>query len=209
MASQVLKNKNITAIFQTSNKTIWFGTSDGLYYSERSDDQIFIKKHSGFGDIYIWSLCEDGLGNLWVGTYGNGLHLLDLKKNSVKKKELIDSQLRTQSVNFIKSLFVDDENNLWIGFWGLGLARLNIVKDELKVWLNNADAEKHSISHNDVWSIFQDSKKRLWIGTNGGGLNLFVESEGGKFLRWSVDKNEFNSLSSNSINAIIESSNKF
>ena len=201
-----LNGKNITAIFQTSDKTIWYGTSDGLYYSEKKEDKIILRKHSGFNDVNIWSLCEDRLGNLWIGTYGKGLYLLNLKTNSVKKKELIDSQLRTQSVNFIKSLFVDDDNNLWIGFWGLGLARLNIVNDELKVWLNNADTNKNSISHNDIWSIFQDSKKRLWIGTNGGGLNLFVQSEEGKFLRWLSDTNEPNSLSSNSINAIIESS---
>jgi signal transduction histidine kinase/ligand-binding sensor domain-containing protein len=201
-----LNGKNISAIFQTTDKTIWYGTSDGLYYSEKKEDKIVLRKHSGFNDINIWSLCEDGLGNLWIGTYGKGLYLLDLKKNSVKRKELIDLQLRTQSVNFIKSLFVDDENNLWIGFWGLGLARLNIVNDELKVWLNNADTSKNSISHNDVWSIFQDSKKRLWIGTNGGGLNLFVQSEEGKFLRWLSSTDEPNSLSSNSINAIVESS---
>ncbi|HSW54275.1 MAG TPA: two-component regulator propeller domain-containing protein [Ignavibacteriaceae bacterium] len=201
-----LNGKNITAIFQTSDKTIWYGTSDGLYYSEKKEDKISLRKHSGFNDVNIWSLCEDRLGNLWIGTYGKGLYLLNLKTNSVNKKDLIDSQLRTQSVNFIKSLFVDDDNNLWIGFWGLGLARLNLVKDEIKVWLSNADTNKNSISHNDVWSIFQDSKKRLWIGTNGGGLNLFVQSEEGKFLRWLSDTNEPNSLSSNSINAIIESS---
>ena len=46
----------------------------------------------------------------------------------------------------------------------------------------------------------------MWIGTNGGGLNLFVESEEGKFLRWISDTNEPNRISSNSINAILESS---
>jgi signal transduction histidine kinase/ligand-binding sensor domain-containing protein len=200
-----LKGKNITAISQTLNRTLWFGTSDGLYFSEKVNDYKIIRKHSRFSDIHIWSLCGDNSGNLWVGTYGSGLYLLDINKNQVKKKLLIDPKLRTQSVNFIKSLLIDDENNLWIGFWGLGLAKLDLITDELKVWLNNADSDKHSISHNDIWSIFQDSKKRLWIGTNGGGLNLFVESEGGKFLKWISDTNGPNSLSSNSINSVIES----
>lgn len=200
-----LKEKNITTISQTLNGTLWFGTSEGLYYSEKVNDYKIIRKHSKFSDMHIWSLCGDNSGNLWIGTYGSGLYVLDANKNQVKKKLLIDPKLRTQSVNFIKSLLIDDENNLWIGFWGLGLAKLNLISDELTVWLNNADTDKHSISHNDVWSIFQDTRKRLWIGTNGGGLNLCVDTKEGKFLHWLENEIGSKSLSSNSINSIIES----
>lgn len=61
-----------------------------------------------------------------------------------------------------------------------------------------------SLSFDDVWIIFKDSKKRMWFGTNGGGLNLFDESQN-KFLHFTTDKYSQIQLSSNSIYSICES----
>ncbi|MDZ7622930.1 MAG: hypothetical protein U5J96_00560 [Ignavibacteriaceae bacterium] len=43
----------------------------------------------------------------------------------------------------------------------------------------------------------------MWIGTDGGGLNLFIDQDGGKFLRWMAE--DSGSISSNSIYSICES----
>ena len=202
-----LRDKNVTAITQTSNGTIWFGTNNGLYKTGNTDGTTFLKKYPKLDGIHIWSLSSDGSDNLWVGTYGAGLIFLDVKKDQIIKQQFDHKKLQTQSVLFNKSLFFDGQNNLWIGFWGLGLAKLNIVTGDFKLWQNTTNNNPSGISHNDVWTIYGDSKNRLWVGTNGGGLNLFIDEDEGKFIKWLTDDNQLNSISGNSIYAIVESKN--
>ena len=202
-----LRDKNVTAITQTSNGTIWFGTNNGLYKTGNTDGTTFLKKYPKLDGIHIWSLSPDGSDNLWVGTYGAGLIFLDVKKDQIIKQQFDHKKLQTQSVLFNKSLFFDSQNNLWIGFWGLGLAKLNIVTGDFKLWQNTTNNNPSGISHNDVWTIYGDSKNRLWVGTNGGGLNLFIDEDEGKFIKWLTDDNQLNSISGNSIYAIVESKN--
>ena len=110
---------------------------------------------------------------------------------------------KTSAFNYIKSLYLD-ENILWIGFWGGGLARFNTNNGEYKIWISRTD-DPNSISYNDVWAITRDTKGRLWIATNGGGLNLFDDSDGGKFHRLNEGSNNSIKLSSNSIYSLQES----
>lgn len=202
-----LRDKNVTAITQTSNGTIWFGTNNGLYKTSNTDGTTFLKKYAKLDGIHIWSLTSAGSDNLWVGTYGAGLMFLDVKKDQIIKQQFDHKKLQTQSVLFNKSLFFDGQNNLWIGFWGLGLAKLNSVTGDFKLWQNTANNNPNGISHNDVWTIYSDSKNRMWVGTNGGGLNLFINEGEGKFIRWLADDNQLNSISGNSIYAFVESIN--
>ncbi|MBK7631237.1 MAG: hypothetical protein IPJ23_11155 [Ignavibacteriales bacterium] len=202
-----LRDKNVTAITQTSNGTIWFGTNNGLYKTSNTDGTTFLKKYAKLDGIHIWSLTSEGSDNLWVGTYGAGLMFLDVKKDQIIKQQFDHKKLQTQSVLFNKSLFFDGQNNLWIGYWGLGLAKLNSVTGDFKLWQNTANNNPNGISHNDVWTIYSDSKNRMWVGTNGGGLNLFIDEGEGKFIRWLADDNQLNSISGNSIYAIVESKN--
>jgi len=201
----LLKDKNITAITQTSNGTIWFGTDNGLYQSNNVNGKIIIKEYPGLKGIHIWSLTSTEADDLWIGTYGSGLIFLDVKNNQIKKWQFADRRLQTQSVLFNKSVLNDDQNNLWIGFWGLGLAKINNVTRDFKLWQSTAKNSESGISHNDVWALYRDSKDRMWIGTNGGGLNLLVDEANSEFIKWLADENQPNSISGNSIYSIIES----
>jgi signal transduction histidine kinase/ligand-binding sensor domain-containing protein/DNA-binding response OmpR family regulator len=200
-----LRDKNVTAITQTNNRTIWLGTDEGLFQSVYSDGKTFLRKYPKLDGIHIWSLASAISDNLWIGTYGSGLFFLDVKNNQIIKQPFDDRRLQTSSVLFNKAVFSDDQNNLWIGFWGLGLAKINNITHDFKIWQSTTNNNDVGISHNDVWAIYQDSKNRMWIGTNGGGLNLIIDEENGKFRKWLADENQPNSISGNSIYSIIES----
>ena len=201
---EILGNSNITAIEKTQDAVVWIGTDNGLYHSFKSGNKIIFKKHSQTAGLNIWSLAANN-NELYIGTYGAGLFVLDTAAGSIKQVKLDDIRLSTQSVNFIKSLLFND-GILSIGFWGLGMAELNTSNGELKIFQNFADGKPNTISHNDVWILFEDSKKRLWAGTNGGGLNLLDDAQMGKFQNWTDDEFKSNTLSSSNIYSIIESS---
>ncbi len=198
-----LSKLNIKAIKKTSDGTIWFGTDQGLYYSVYSADKMQIKKHYDFAAENIWSLAEGNKDELYIGTYGSGLFLLNYKTNKVSKKPIIDELVKSSSKDFIKSLCRDSRNRLWAGFWGVGLARLDLLTGEVKHWLSISH-ETNSLSYDDVWVILEDSKSRIWVGTNGGGLDYFDETTE-RFSNLNSNSKSNLAISSNGVYSITES----
>lgn len=196
-----LSKKNIKAITIGNDNTIYFGTEEGLYYSKQKNEKITINKFKQTEKLNVWSLTSDNSGNLWIGTYGSGLFKLNLKSGSLQNVQMFSEWKNTQSINFNKVVYYDKDNKIWIGYWGFGLARLDPSTGKYTGWLNEPK-DSLSLSYEDVWSIHQDKTGRMWIGTDGGGLNLFVEKDGGKFLRWTAEDN--GSIISNSIYSICE-----
>ncbi|MEJ2614232.1 MAG: two-component regulator propeller domain-containing protein [Ignavibacteriaceae bacterium] len=192
-----LKNKSIKAITQTSNRTLWLGTEQGLYFNNinGSGTSSGLSTSSNLKDLNVWTIAPGNSNDLWIGTYGQGIKQLDIKTGKLKSWLLEDtsSKFKNPSFNFVKSILTDREGKVWIGFWGPGLSRLNPQTGQFQNWLND-DNDPRSLSYNDVWIIFEDSKGRIWIGTNGGGLNLFKDIDGGKFYNWSKGKVPFSQI---------------
>ena len=202
-ALEILKNSNVNYISQHPEKTLFFGTTNGLYSLINSPTNRKIQKYKSTEGLNVWSIAVGSSDDLWLGTYGQGLKQLNLKNGSMKNWMIESPTFKTSAFNYIKSLYLD-KNILWIGFWGGGLARFNTDNGEYKIWISRTD-DPNSISYNDVWAITRDRKGRLWIATNGGGLNVFDEEDEGKFHR--LNENEDNSikLSSKSIYSLRES----
>ncbi|MDT3695238.1 MAG: two-component regulator propeller domain-containing protein [Ignavibacterium sp.] len=194
---------DVKAIAKTQDGTIWFGTENGFYFTSGTVGKKTIKKHPSLASDNIWCLTPGRENELWIGTYGSGLYLLNYKTNKIIKKAIVDNVIKSPSKNFVKSLYKDRKNRLWIGYWGIGLASLDLVSGKVKNWLNDSNDE-YSLSYDDVWDIFEDSKGRIWIGTNGGGLNCFNETTN-KFFRINLSNASKFKLSSNSVYSITES----
>lgn len=201
----LLNNKSVNAITLDSHNTIWFGTNKGLYFLDGKSNNKFIQKYKALGDINIWSLTEGNQNELWIGTYGYGIVKLHTAIGRIEKINPDLPQTRVASANFNRVVYSDNKKDIWVGYWGIGLGRINSSDNKFEIWQNAGNQITESLSHNDDWAIYQDRKGRMWIGTNGGGLNLLVEERSGKFLKWMADDD---GLSSNSINAITESTNK-
>jgi signal transduction histidine kinase/ligand-binding sensor domain-containing protein/DNA-binding response OmpR family regulator len=133
------------------------------------------------GNNNIYSICQDKLKNIWVGTYGNGLSLI----KSPHKKDLkffrINQSNSNLSTNLIRHLIIDNSGNLWVATtFGLNfLSKENIEKGKFHfiTFLHNP-SNTNSLSYNDIIHIFQDSKGRLWLGTFGGGVDLLENFDG-------------------------------
>jgi ligand-binding sensor domain-containing protein len=212
-----LFNKSINSISQSADRTLWFGSKEGLFqvsedaFHNRFIGNAVIQDYPESNHFNIWSLEADEKNNLWIGTYGEGLKQFNLNSKQIKSWEIGFKEYELSSAyKYIKTICSTRDGMIWIGFWGGGAARLNPRTGEYKIWRNEHDSPG-SISYNDVWAIIEDRKGRIWLGTNGGGLNLFKESGNGIFYNW-VDKKtnkaigrNVESLSSNSIYCIYAS----
>ncbi len=199
----LLKN-NIRAITQTKDKSLWFGTDEGLFGIRDSDGNRSVVQNSKLSSLNVWSLFSGSADNLWIGTYGQGLKELNLKTNQLKSWSVNNPDFNVSAFNYIKTILEDNDGLIWIGFWGGGLARLNPLTGKVDHWRNEKN-NPSSLSYNDVWVLHKDKKGRIWIGTNGGGLDLYQGKKQYNFYNWNSDRKNKQRLSSNSIYSICES----
>jgi len=141
-------------------------------YSERDTSTI--------GNNNIYSICEDQMSNIWVGTYGNGLNLIRDPYSDKPKFIRINQNNSNISSNLVRNIIVDSSGNLWIATtFGLNLLKkenIETSKFTFQVFLHNNSDDK-SLIYNDIIQMFQDSKGRLWFGTFGGGADMLRNSD--------------------------------
>ncbi|MHC1766387.1 MAG: two-component regulator propeller domain-containing protein [Verrucomicrobiia bacterium] len=106
---------------------------------------------------------EDRQGNLWVGTYGQGL----LRFGSSAGCQRFTAQ-NGLAHDAVRALWEDREGSIWVGTDGGGLNRLkprNVVMYD----------GRHGLTADVVMSVAPDPQdpEALWLGTNGGGFNRF------------------------------------
>ena len=128
-------------------------------YSEDNDYSI--------SNNNIYSICQDQAGNIWIGTYGNGLNLVVNPYSSNIKFHRINQQNSNLSSNLLRHLMVDTSGNLWIATtFGLNLLEKKNIESSnfrFKVFLHSASDEK-SLIYNDIIHIFQDSEGKFGSG---------------------------------------------
>lgn len=106
---QSLANNNINDIEENINGDIWFGTDDGISILKASSTHTWSHK---LKSAVVVTLCKGEKGTIWVGTYGDGLYLLDSSGEIVRHLTLGNGELTT---NYIFSVTEDHDGDLWIG----------------------------------------------------------------------------------------------
>jgi signal transduction histidine kinase len=153
------------AISLDKNGVLWVGLRDGLLHFTQSNANKSAKTDWNYGEERvrgfsgaITTLLSDHQGNLWVGTFNQGLCRVSgpTFKCWSTQNGLAD--------NSVRSLFEDDEHNLWVGLVSGGLARWRV---STMIPLVDEPRELRQVSSA---AILEDHTGSLWIGTWGQGL---------------------------------------
>ena len=131
----------------------------------------------------ITSITQDKDGKLWIGTWGNGLIVID-KNFKIYNHFYSDGQnsngLRS---NRIMDLLFDNDGKLWIATFGGGLSRvtktLSNPKDIYSFETLQMGKDDFSLSDNKLLNLFRDSENNIWIGSYYGGL-MFISADQSK-----------------------------
>lgn len=158
-----LSNNSVITVLQDRYGFVWFGTSDGLDRFDGSSVQVF--KHSeedtsSINGSSVYCLCEDKMGNLFVGTE-QGLCVYRPFKNSFIRIKEIPSKA-------IRSMCVDTDSLLWL-----------IVENELYCY-KIATKQLHKIAIvgiNTVTAIATNKDGGVWVGSADGKVGLFKNGQ--------------------------------
>lgn len=192
---------NIRDIIFSRNGDIWVSTwGKGLSKYVEDDNTFRNFQIFGFGptdDKYniITSLFEDSRGVLWVGSWDNGLFLVDIEKDSplILNHITRERNLKNSLVgNIIYDISEDKYGNIWVGTpYGLSIIKLDKDLEFINYVYKN---DVKSLSNNEVKSIIKDQTGLMWLATTGGGVN-----------KAEIDKNIFTPFKITEVDSVTKS----
>ena len=126
---------------------------------------------------YVWKVFADNEGWIWLGTYKNGLIIINPGQNVFSKN---DDIIKRISMNegllgyYIESINQDKEGNIWVGSEG-GLNRIEKLQNgSFKVDKMNSLLGVDTI---EVNGIDIDHLNNKWIGTSSGVAKISADDE--------------------------------
>ncbi len=165
---QGLRSNRITTIKQGPDKHIWFATRLGEigYFQDGMIKKIFSQTEGLTYDIAIRSIAFDNLGNIWVGTAGDGILKAELSKDSIQFKPI---ELREELHSYnIYLLIFDNEGNLWAGN-EQGVDKLSINESGVVTQIQFYGRNKGFLGIETCQnSAICDQEGNVWFGTMNG-----------------------------------------
>ena len=188
----------ISQILVTSDNRILFATEGGLleYLEDNNRFLAFNQDNTGgvFPKTTVKSLFEDDRGDIWIGTWSQGLFRYEKRTGEYWKYPQMNSG------NSAHVVFQDSHKNIWVGTWGAGLHLLHdAYNPEKTTWTTFTHDENRSgtISDNLIYAISEDlNTNSLWVGTRSGLSILSLRDM--EMLHWSFE-NCYSGESENSI----------
>jgi ligand-binding sensor domain-containing protein len=208
-----ISSGTILSLLEDDRQNLWIGTENGGLdmlnlntFQNRVNTFIHFKndptRSTSLSNNSVNAFCQDAQGNIWIGTYGDGINRINLQEDKfihIKSELGKERSLNNSQVN----AFLEEEDFLWIGTEG-GLNRYNKRTDSFTYFVHDP-SNKNSIGSDAVYALCKDKEGNLWVGTWAGGLNRFdYRSE--TFDHYYHDPQDTNSIGSNNIFSIIEDS---
>jgi len=234
--SSSISENGITSVFEDKNGNIWIGTNNGVLNEYLRDKDSFKRiRFKNTGNIIagqnievyeypiifsrnlisgITAICEDNNGNLWIGTWGEGLIIynpLSGKYTRFLNKIGFRNSLPSNRLMDIKR---DKFGNMWLATFGGGITKVSLKNFNLETYnsdnilftnYNSFTPQEITISDDRAVTLYFDSDNNLYVGTFGGGLNYIQFNSSGLNIKYiKNDKSNANSLSNDKVMAIAE-----
>lgn len=166
--------ENTQAIFADRDNLVWVGTEKGLFthHLDEAGNSFFTQYLKGY-NLNVISLFEDYFGNLWIGTFGDGVFIFNKKTQKVRRLSEADG-LTNGSILSVNGM----DNRIWLATLG-GVTEIEIHDNPITA--NNLQLKNFNhadgLGTNFIYKVFIDSKERLWFATDGKGISVLENGE--------------------------------
>lgn len=165
----------VLSMYRSSDNILWAGTDgSGLTKitfnaDEISKEETFFNDASTTKGFYIQTIAEDNNGNLWIGTYKNGLWFYNSQMQEFREIPVLN--IKNQKASDVRTLYKDRKGRIWAGT----NTCLNIYTDRFKL-LASFENNTNSLKGLIVQSIIESKNGTIWLGSVAGGLFQFNEN---------------------------------
>ena len=201
-------NDNLTyCLLIDKNELLWIGTQSGLEYFDIKTKTFIhpqgypVIETSTAAPVAIFTITQSSSGEIYIGTYSQGLYVFNPKNKSLKNFVYDPNVPNGISNSTVRRIFEDKKGNIWIGT-DHGLNLFDRRKNEFIKFQNDPN-DSTSLSSNNAFSLYEDKIGNFWVGTTLG-LNKMIWKNGDvknvKFIRYSKE----DGLPDNNIQGILE-----
>lgn len=158
--------RHVRALLAMPDGTLLVGMREGLYQGQGST----WRQRQLPAPMSISSLAMDRGGNIWLGTYGDGLHQL-LPDGTVRPYSEMEGLLQ----NNVRAVLADRQDRVWTATkFGMDL-------------LDNGKLRAYTVHqgmpNDNIWCLYEDDQGNLWVGTDGAGVLRYA---GESFVTFTV-----------------------
>ena len=175
---------NVYTMHEDRKGRIWLGArTRGLYVLEprTADCTSFSIAHympipsrdDALAGHSVYDVLEDHLGRIWIGTYGNGLDLVD-DSQGTGHLTFRHTPGMEQDVSYIRTLCETSDHRLLVGH-NNGLLVADLDRDSLTFCRNQCTPDERSLASNSVMNITELHDGRIAVSTFGGGVNILTK----------------------------------
>jgi diguanylate cyclase (GGDEF)-like protein len=186
-----LAGEHITRLYEDSRQRLWIGTvahgaavldpASGQLQRLRPATQLGAASAasgaaapaaSGLSHFWIYAFTEAAPGEMWIGTFGGGIDVVDTTSLRVIDRLHSDGDAASSIGNDrLGALMTDRSGLVWAGTWGGGVAMHDPHTRAFRK-LRHSPANADGISHPAVVRALEAADGRLWLGTNGNGVDI-------------------------------------
>ncbi len=164
----MLTASDVICLKEDRKGNIWVGTNGGGLNKYDPITKTFENYNRGTEsekgvylpiNPYIRAIAEDAEGNIWVGSHGSGIAILNPSGNT----RLYNRENSALPNDFVLSILPDRNNTIWVGTLGGGLSFL-----DRKTGKFISFSEKQGLANSVIYKIMEDTQGILWMSTNNG-----------------------------------------
>lgn len=165
----------ISAIVTDNNHSIWIGTSLGISKIMKNlDGKFVINKIPDLSKYNISCATKAPNGDIWFGTYGNGIIILSSENNN---SIIINSKKNGLSDDNICNINFAGSTNVYISTLGGGLIKASITENNPMLFkVEKTYTQKDGLGSDYVYASLTDNNSKLYIATDGGGLQVLEKN---------------------------------
>jgi signal transduction histidine kinase/ligand-binding sensor domain-containing protein len=184
--AKILRNEHIRKLYLDKSGTIWIGAGSAFFGEETTGGLFSLNPKSGEINVYrhtkeqnslidnrVRGIFEDSRGVFWIGTAGDGLHIMNREEGTFtrythdpqKPKKLSRPPIRNIfpfGVDHITFIDEDEEGCIWIGTFGNGISRFN-PKTEITDHYGPDETGEFKIDVSAYWDFLKTRDGLLWL----------------------------------------------
>lgn len=181
-------DNQVKKLYINKEGDIYIGTNKGIYIYDKKNDSFISYKHL-FNDINfsVQSILEDKNKDLWIGTMGNGLYLLD--KNRKTSKHYIPNRDNPFSIRgrTIYSIIESRNGTIWISTDTGWLEKIRFDAINYKQYF--IKKKIYPKVTNRINCVFLSKPGEFLIGSTYNGLFKYTNNTFSKINFYSLNKN--------------------
>ncbi|MBR5724137.1 MAG: response regulator [Bacteroidales bacterium] len=148
----------------TAGGKLYTGSQSGLYVYDSGSDS-FVREDASFRE-FVHTLFQDSRGNVWIGTYGDGLYCQTEGGNRIAHLQADDRRHGLTS-DRITSFFEDSRHRIWITTEGGGIC-CSESEPNLSDLTLRAITRADGMASNVTCAVAEDEDGLLWVSTTRG-----------------------------------------